>query len=232
MRAPGPGVPVPPAERVLSRLGAARHGPDSEASAPSAWGVVAVLVLHLLVLWGLHEATHRPAPRVAGPSRAVHVTWLTEAETVPAAAPRPARSSPAAAPRRPREAQARTVPPSPFALNPPSESVAPSPHPSTAPDGTPQADAPIAAAPPASAPLLDSPASRRAIRELAREKPITEQAALASDTTPTAPGARLGERIREAGKGDCAKGEYFGGGMGLLSLPFLAAAAIRDQCAQ
>jgi hypothetical protein len=80
--------------------------------------------------------------------------------------------------------------------------------------------------------LLDSAASRRAIRELARQRPITEQAALASATTRPAPGARLGERIREAGKGDCAKGEFFGAGMGLLSLPFLAAAAIGDKCAQ
>jgi hypothetical protein len=80
--------------------------------------------------------------------------------------------------------------------------------------------------------LLDSAASRHAIRALARQRPITEQAALASATTLPAPGAQLGERIREAGKGDCAKGQYFGAGMGLLSLPFLAAAAIRDQCAQ
>lgn len=217
-----------------------RRGPGLPPSAPSAWAVVAVLALHLLVLWGLHEATHRPTPKAASPSRAMHVTWLTGTDTgtgtVPAAAPSPARSSPATAPRRPREAQARTAPPSPRALNPRPESVAPSPHPAAAPDGAPdgapEANQPVAAAPPASSPLLDSLASRRAIRELARQKPITEQAALASDTTPTAPGARLGERIREAGKGDCAKGEYFGGGMGLLSLPFLAAAAIRDDCAQ
>lgn len=198
--------------------------------APSAWATVAVLALHLLVLWGLHEATHRPTPKATSPSRALHVRWLTEAETMPAAAPSP--THPGTTPRRPREASTRAAKTLPPTVKPLPESVDASPSPALAPDGAPAADPPVAAAPPASSPLLDSLASRRAIRELARQRPITEQAALASDTTPTAPGARLGERIREAGKGDCAKGEYFGGGMGLLSLPFLAAAAIRDDCAQ
>lgn len=209
--------------------------PGVKPTAPSAWAVVAVLALHLLVLWGLHEATHRPTPKATSPGRALHVRWLTEAETMPAAAPsptHPARPHPASTPRRPREASARAAKTLPPTAKPPPESVDASPSPALASDGAPGADPPVAAAPPASSPLLDSLASRRAIRELARQKPITEQAALASDTTPPAPGARLGERIREAGKGDCAKGEYFGGGMGLLSLPFLAAAAIRDDCAQ
>lgn len=43
---------------------------------------------------------------------------------------------------------------------------------------------------------------------------------------------RLANNVREAGKGDCAKGEYAGGGMGLLSLPFLAIAAAAGNCAK
>ncbi len=210
------------------------QGPGFAPPAPSVWVVVAVLALHLLVLWGLHEAAHRPSPTAPRPTRAVSVTLLSEAVAVPAAAPRQtreARASPAAAPRRPREAKAHAAPPLPPAADPPPEPVAPSAHPADT-AAQPEAHSPVAAAPPASSPLLDSAASRRAIRELARQRPITEQAALASATTRPAPGARLGERIREAGKGDCAKGEFFGAGMGLLSLPFLAAAAIGDECAQ
>jgi hypothetical protein len=43
---------------------------------------------------------------------------------------------------------------------------------------------------------------------------------------------RLGNDVKAAGRGDCAKGEYAGAGMGLLSLPFLVAAAARGACAQ
>jgi hypothetical protein len=41
---------------------------------------------------------------------------------------------------------------------------------------------------------------------------------------------RLGAGIQQGARGDCLKGEYLGAGMGVLSLPFLAAAALRDQC--
>ncbi len=209
-----------------------RQGPGFKPPARPRWVVAAVLGLHLLVLWGLQAATQRPTPTTPSATRALQVTWLTEARVVPATAA--GQASPAAVPRHARSAKARVAPPSPPRLAPsqdPADLASP-PDGSAAQAPPPEADQPVAAAPPASAPLLDSAASRRAIRELARQRPITEQAALASDTTPPAPGARLGERIREAGKGDCAKGEYFGGGMGLLSLPFLAAAALRDACAQ
>ena len=44
------------------------------------------------------------------------------------------------------------------------------------------------------------------------------------------PDERLGEQVQQSAKGDCLKGEYLGGGMGLLSLPFLAAAALKGDC--
>ena len=47
---------------------------------------------------------------------------------------------------------------------------------------------------------------------------------------PLAPDERLGAEVLKSARGDCLKGEYLGGGMGLLSLPFLAAAALREQC--
>lgn len=80
--------------------------------------------------------------------------------------------------------------------------------------------------------LLDTEASRRAIRESALAPSLAAWAAVASDE-PHRTGAqeRLVNDVKSAGKGDCLKGEYAGTGMGLLSLPFLALAAARGACA-
>ena len=42
----------------------------------------------------------------------------------------------------------------------------------------------------------------------------------------------MGSAMREAAHGDCMKGEFKGGGMGLLSLPMLAAAALKGECSR
>jgi hypothetical protein len=90
------------------------------------------------------------------------------------------------------------------------------------------------AAPPQSTPgapvtplQLDSPAIRRAIRDAARGPSM-------ADLGDAGPGVdrKLGEAIAAGARGDCLKGEYVGGGMGLLSLPFLAIAKLRDQCSK
>lgn len=44
--------------------------------------------------------------------------------------------------------------------------------------------------------------------------------------------AALSAGISAAARGDCARGEFFGGGLGLLSIPFLAAEALRGHCAK
>jgi hypothetical protein len=44
------------------------------------------------------------------------------------------------------------------------------------------------------------------------------------------PTKKLPDAVAAAAKGDCLKGEFFGGGMGLLSAPFLAAAAATGHC--
>jgi hypothetical protein len=77
--------------------------------------------------------------------------------------------------------------------------------------------------------LMDGEATRRAIRATAREPGLASQAGRQGPALQT-PDERLGEQVQRSAKGDCLKGEYLGGGMGLLSLPFLAAAALRDQC--
>lgn len=108
----------------------------------------------------------------------------------------------------------------------------------TAPADTPNAPGPSVATtePAASAAadvgsILDTAASRRAIRASARAPSITAEIARTAGTAPAADASeRMGGAIRSAGKGDCAKGDYPGAGMGLLSLPFLAAAVARGDC--
>jgi hypothetical protein len=86
-------------------------------------------------------------------------------------------------------------------------------------------------APPAQPSLLDSEATRRAVRMATREPLLSERAAMASDD----PGRinaqqRLSQQIAQAADGDCLKGEFAGSGMGLLSLPFWLAAEARGKC--
>ena len=91
---------------------------------------------------------------------------------------------------------------------------------------------PVAAAPasaPASALLrLDAETMRLAVRDVARRPSVAGQANLADPRATS--GDRLTAGVDAAQKGDCSKGEFFGGGAGLLSLPFLAAAAALGKC--
>ncbi|MDR3015284.1 MAG: hypothetical protein LBV56_07595 [Delftia acidovorans] len=73
--------------------------------------------------------------------------------------------------------------------------------------------------------LLDSAAGRQAVQAAARQG----QAAL---QTPVQREDPLASAMREAAHGDCMKGEFKGGGMGLLSLPMLAAAALKGECSR
>jgi hypothetical protein len=113
-----------------------------------------------------------------------------------------------------------------------------------------------AATPPASSPrpdlsFLDNAATRQAIRNVARGDTLASQGnaftheapgseLLAADGShdgsqrnlPAPPPAQLLARnIAAAHKGDCMKGEVLGGGMGLLSAPFLLAAEAMGSCA-
>lgn len=89
----------------------------------------------------------------------------------------------------------------------------------------------ITTAPASGASLLDSEGTRRAIRQASREPLLAERAASATDE----PGRRnsqqrLAQGIAAGANGDCLKGEFAGGGMGLLSLPFWALAEARGKC--
>lgn len=174
-----------------------------------------VLLAHALLLFGLFA--QRQTPRRPDPATTTRVTIplrLIAARPAPPPAriTPPARQAPAAAVRTARPA------PAPASIEP------------TAPV---EQTAAITPAPPASAAasgptqplLLDSEATRRAIRQAARE---------AAPLTAAPPGEteqqRLARRIEQSGHGDCLKGEFIGGGMGLLSAPFWLLAEARGKC--
>ncbi|MDC8770666.1 hypothetical protein [Roseateles albus] len=96
-----------------------------------------------------------------------------------------------------------------------------------APPAAPSSDK---AAPPL---LINSDATRRAIRQATRAPLLSERAAQAmGDGPPLEQSARLGQEIQKAGNGDCLKGEFAGGGAGILSLPFWLLAEARGKCAR
>lgn len=181
-----------------------------------------VLLLHLLLFGALHTLMRRPAPSAVAQSALQWITLppLTQpppvpARRVPPAAPppstRPAAPTLPAPTAAPQEAQLRLVeaPSAPVPVEPPASA--------------------------ASAPrtrLLDSAASRQALRQLGSQPLLSERAARATDTDIQRTDTALANDVKAAQHGDCLKGEFAGSGMGLLSLPALAVAAARGQCAR
>jgi pyruvate/2-oxoglutarate dehydrogenase complex dihydrolipoamide acyltransferase (E2) component len=123
-----------------------------------------------------------------------------------------------------------SVPPPAIVLLPPvaTEPVEPAQRAEPAPVAAPLAEAPASAPQPL---LLHTEATRRAVREAARNPPLAVVAQTGLPQRETRD-QRLARTMSEAGRGDCGKGEYAGGGMGLLSLPFWIAAEVRGQCAK
>lgn len=187
----------------------------------AAIGVV-VLVLHALLAlaWLGTIVQQRTAPASSRVSvRLLPATLPVEPPRSPGVAPvRPPFSATAPAPKRARAAT-RTV-------DPGERSIAP------VEAATVTAEAASAPVPAPDANLLDTEASRRAIHSAARNpnlaSRINEQVGVRSPTAAQ----RLPGNVQQAAKGDCMKGEYPGGGMSLLSLPFLAAALATGNCAQ
>lgn len=170
--------------------------------------------------------------------------WLTPA--VPIAIPRPEAKEPLAAravrlegidlaPPQTRSARRAAPPTARGAVTVQAAVDEPAPAPSNEAEAI---DRAAAAAPSASqavaTPWLDPGALRRAAREAALGVGSAAQLAVEAGAPMRARTAaqRLPEAIESSRKGDCAKGEFAGRGMGLLSLPFLAAAALGDECAR
>ncbi|WAC72645.1 hypothetical protein OU995_24420 [Roseateles sp. SL47] len=100
---------------------------------------------------------------------------------------------------------------------------------------SPAASAPLASASgPSGRDLMQGEATRLAIRQATRGTPLLSERADQASQAPERldATARLGRDIKEAGAGDCLKGEYAGAGMGLLSAPFLLLAKARGRCAK
>lgn len=180
-----------------------------------------VLLIHLLLIWTLHTLMRRPtAPAAAEPT----LQWIT-LPPLTVATPAPAPRAPAAARALTRPSAAEPRQPAPA----PREAVLRLVEAPTAPTPV-EPPASAASAPPTR--LLDSAASRQAMRRLGAQPLLSERAARAMDTDIQRTDTALAEGVKAAQHGDCLKGEFAGAGNGLLSLPALAVAAARGQCAR
>ena len=205
-----------------------------------------VAALHVALFWSLRGATVRFQGAAGDAPRRVTLRLLSAVvaprpaadappPALPIAATRPIRSTPpmvATHPTRPSRAARAGA-----------DAFTPTlPRGATLPAADGDDDAPVrsasSAADAASAPLtgtslLDNPATRRAIRASAATLSLGARANAAAGVAAAAGSdAQLAAAVKAAGRGDCLKGEFAGSGMGLLSAPFLAAAAARGKCAQ
>ena len=200
----------------------------------AAIAVLCVVALHGWLVWRWQGALTGPArePGLTPPLR-VTLRLIPPRPPPPPQPRRPETPLTAETPRKPVVTQARLRLPS-LAR----EAAAPAAPLDRAVISITAAEAALHAEAPASAviaapALLDTEASRRAIRASARTPSMSTLAAAASEEPrPASAQERLGGAVKSAGKGDCLKGEYAGAGMGILSLPFIAVAAARGACAQ
>lgn len=211
-----------------AEAGAKAPSPTWRRSPPRGPALGLVLLAHALLLL-LSPSTQRLSPAPPPPAEPGLLVRLLPA-TRPSAAP---------------PAAARWLPPAQARPAQRSKDSTPTSTPTTTPAATPAADEPPAdtreaqaapsdvrpAAPAASGSLLDSEGTRRALRQAAREPLLSERAAAASeDPGRKTAQQRLSQSMSQAANGDCLKGEFAGGGMGLLSLPFWALAEARGKC--
>ena len=209
-----------------------QHPPSGRRSA-FAWLLVAAL--HAALAWLWHGALNGPARQTTlTPPQRVSLR-LIALRPAPTPLPRPhappstqtSLSKPAAMTPRPRKSRPPAGETQTPAVSVDRAAISVTPH-----EVAVHAEAP-ASAPMAGPALLDTEASRRAIRASARTPSLSTQAVAASEEPrPASAQERLGGAVKSAGKGDCLKGDFAGAGMGLLSLPFIVLAAARGACAQ
>ena len=208
-----------------------RHATADWASARrrrwSASRIAAAVALHLLVLVSLKLAIDRvEMPRRGVDRTTTLVSVALHAAPPPPLHPLPLPRTPApspvhAGPRVPREA--------PVAARPREQDTQAITLPAPRTD-TPGAAAASASAPPSDLSFLDNANTRQAIRDAARGGTTLASRGNAITRVDQTAGERLAQNIDAAHKGDCMKGEYLGGGMGLLSAPFLLAAEALGNC--
>ena len=216
--------------------------------------LAAAVGLNLLVLLALELAVDRVELPGHGPDPVTRLVTVTLHLAPPPSHALPPRTLPTATGR----ANAHATAPWPARANAPARAPAPPREDSTQaitlPAPIEQAVPPVAAAstPPADLRFLDNAATRRAIRAVARGEGATVaergnaltheeygSELVAADGTHTgttrnlpipSSAVALSNGVAAAHKGDCGKGEYLGGGMGLLSAPFLLAAEAMGKC--
>jgi hypothetical protein len=233
---------------------AARAATDWASARRRRWStsrLVAAAALNLSVLWVLELAIDRVALPGHGPDRATTLVTVTlHAAPPPRHAPILPRAVSSARPRTSLSVRASAGAPGP--VHPPAGAHEHSDQAITLP-APPRPEPPLAAAsaPPADLKFLDDAAARQAIRAVAhgdtlasrgnaltREEPGSEllaadgsHAGMQRNLPAPPPAVALARGIDAAHKADCLKGDYPGGGMGLLSAPFLLAAQALGKCA-
>ncbi|UXH79637.1 hypothetical protein [Roseateles amylovorans] len=249
--------PHEPHERPTPTGPTASTGLSALPRAARRWPLLlAVLVGHLLLIGGLGRASLSTTPPPHQPtSRLRMVTLQLPPLSTPTARRSPSiptgerttrwRSASSRTSQGPASISSPRPRPSPddrLGTAPgPSDDVATLMPPKTdaQPDPThtqPQASTPLtAAAPSASGPsgqtLMSGDATRRAIQQSARAPLLSERADQASQAPDrTEASARLGQEMQRGAKSDCLKGDFAGGGGGLLSLPFWLIAEARGKC--
>lgn len=193
--------------------------------------LAAVAALHLLLLMWLQDALRSPPSRA--PDSQAPVVLIRQLPP-PAAATEPPPEPPRPPRLPPRPAARPAAPTAPIQAAPAvaeSPPIAPAPASAPALAAAPPLPASAAASAPPAGRLLDTAASRQAIREAARRPSAREQGAIATgEDAPLGAQERLGQEIARGARGDCLKGEYAGSGMGLLSLPFWLIAELNEKC--
>ncbi len=196
----------------------------------SASRIAAAVALHLLVLTALKLAIDRVEMPRRGADRATTlVTVALHAAPPPALHPLPRPRTPAPSPIH---ASPRVVRETPAPARPREQATQAItlPAPQQEPAGTLSAAAAPASAPLSDLSFLDNANTRQAIRDAAHGGPTLASRGNAITRVDQTAGERLAQNIDAAHKGDCMKGEYLGGGMGLLSAPFLLAAEALGKC--
>lgn len=202
------------AEMAMPDPGTARF------SRPRAVVIAAVLLLHLALIAWLQLAWHRGQGHDEQRRSSVRMITI---QLPPLPKPVVERRSP----DRPAERRATRVQAprpeveiDPAAKQPSSTIVIAAPSPASAASG------------PSGRDLMYGAATQRAIRQGTQGQPLlserADQASLAPDKIDAS--TRLGNEMMKGATGDCMKGEFAGGGAGLLSVPFWLLAEARGKC--
>jgi hypothetical protein len=200
--------------------------PDFLSPASRRWPLTLLVIgLHGLLIIGLRAGL--ASRHVPEPHELQRVTVLLLPQR-----PDRVRPTPPPTERPPHEASARRPMQAPQLLN---RDTNPPPAPPITAAEMPASLAlpsPTASAPPTER-LIDSAATRAALRQYARD-PTSQERHLAAQGQEMGVSAseKLGRQVQQAGYGDCAKGQYAGGGMGLLSAPFYLLAEASGKCAK